>query len=203
MADTPITTGTGPLPAEPPTLPATAVQAAQRGPRLPSELPPVTTGTSAHYIHGLAGAASRASATDPLSIMFQGEKLPAGQSIADLDVAAVQRLVYASATSRLATKLANGAFVVEAAGFAAVACWEPCAVGAPPRPDVLARAQRPVFADFLAKISALTRQRLDPVAQRVSDGRYWKLSLMARDPAVLYVPGAGKWFLPQNLPSGA
>ncbi|KAI0384815.1 hypothetical protein F5Y04DRAFT_221627 [Hypomontagnella monticulosa] len=179
MADTPITTGTAPLPVDPPSL-------QDRAPALP----PVTTGTSAHYIRGLASAVSRASATDPLTVAFQTEKLPPGQSAADLDLPALQRIVYNSATTRLDAKLAAGAFIVEAGGFAAVACWEPGRVGLPHRTAKEDLVERPLFAEFLRKVSDTMQEHLYPIVERVSNGRYWKLSLMARDPGVEYVPGA-------------
>lgn len=183
MADTPITTGTAPLPADPPSLRDRA-----------TALPPVTTGTSERYIQGLASAVSRASATDPLTVAFQTEKLPPGQTAADLDLPAMQRIVYESATTRLDVKLAAGAFIAEAGGFAAVACWEPGRIGHPHRTDGKTLADRPLFAEFLTKVSETMREHLYPIIERVSGGRYWKLSLMARDPAVEYVPGAGELF---------
>lgn len=187
MTDTPITAGLAPLrPTDPPNTPGAI---AAQEPRKPSELPPVTTGTSTHHIQGLADAVSRASATDPLNFLFQGEKLAPGTP---LDPATMRRLLYESATTRLATKIAGGAFVAEAGGFAAVACWEPGRVGELHRADAQIIAERPVFAEFLGKIAELVQTHLYPVANRVSGGRYWKLSLMARDPGVPYVPGAGK-----------
>ncbi|KAI0133246.1 hypothetical protein F4776DRAFT_125730 [Hypoxylon sp. NC0597] len=118
MADTPITTGTALLPVEPPpSTPADAVAATNEETR---NFPLLTTGTSVPYIQCLAGAVSRASASDPLTVMPQGEKLPPGQSVADLDLASIQSIVYEAALTRLATKLAPGAFIAEAGGFAAV-----------------------------------------------------------------------------------
>ncbi|KAI2632202.1 hypothetical protein GGR54DRAFT_634968 [Hypoxylon sp. NC1633] len=169
MTDTPIAAGTALFPAgPPPSSPTTTAEptTAPSNPSKPSVLPPTTTGTSERYAQGLALAVSRASATDPLSVLFMGEKLAPGRSVAGLDLAALQRMVRKSAETRLAVKLAHGAFVAEAAGFAAVACWEP------------------------GRTYAVMREWLYPIAERVSRGRYWKLSLMARDPGVLYVPGA-------------
>ncbi|KAI1411275.1 hypothetical protein F5Y13DRAFT_166079 [Hypoxylon sp. FL1857] len=180
MTDTPIAMGTALLPVEP----ADVVT------EKPRKLPPVTTGTSEYYIQGLAGAVSRASSTDPLSVMFMGEKLPPGQSIADVDLASIQRLVYESALTRLATKLAGGGFIAEAGSFAAVACWEPGTVGEPYPTDPSVASQRPLFAQFRDGWADVMRRNLYPIAERVSGGRYWKLSLMARDPAVEYVPDA-------------
>ncbi|KAI0853878.1 hypothetical protein F5Y00DRAFT_269238 [Daldinia vernicosa] len=189
MADTPITTETALFPAELLSISPIIVQE----PSKPAVLPEVTTGTSERYIQGLASAVSRASATDPLTVMFQGEKLPPGQTTKDVDLATMQRIVYDSAITRLTAKIAAGGFVVEAGGFAAVACWEPGRAGDPHRMDVSTAAvsgKRPLFKAFVDRVTELMRVHLYPIAERVSAGRYWKLSLMARDPAVEYVPGA-------------
>ncbi|KAI0130957.1 hypothetical protein F4814DRAFT_404328 [Daldinia grandis] len=189
MADTPITTDTALSPVELPSTPPATVQE----PSEPAVLPEATIGTSERYIQGLASAVSQASATDPLTVLFQGEKLPPGQTTKNVDLATMQRIVYDSAITRLATKLAAGAFVVEAGGFAAVACWEPARVGDTHHidvPTVAASGQRPLFKAFVDGATELMHVHLYPIAQRVSAGRYWKLSLMARDPAVEYVPGA-------------
>ncbi|XXG97342.1 hypothetical protein Hte_003639 [Hypoxylon texense] len=190
MTDTPITTGLAPLPpAEPPSSPGAVADEEMR--RKPSELPPVTTGTSARYVQGLADAVSRASAADPLTVLFQGEKLAPGRpSPAGPDPAAVRRIVHAAARERAAVKIAGGGFVAEAAGFAAVACWEPGLAGGPHRADARVREERPIFAELLDKVADLVRTQLYPIANRVSGGRFWKLSLLARDPGVPYVPGA-------------
>ncbi|KAI1389044.1 uncharacterized protein F4822DRAFT_267942 [Hypoxylon trugodes] len=197
MADTPITTGTTPLPLpvdspNAPSATATATAAAARETsKKASELPPVTTGTSHKYIHRLASAVSRASSTDSLTVLFQSEKLPPGQSITDIDTPALQRIIYEASKERAIRKLgAPGAFIVEAANFAAAACWEPARVGGPHLTDERSLDQRPIFRGFGQDVSALMREHLYPLAERVSGGRYWKLSLMARDPAVEYVPGA-------------
>lgn len=192
MTDTPITKGTVLLPVgPPPSTPADAMTATDAETR---NLPLVTTGTSESYIQGLASAVSRAFAADPLTVMFQSEKPPPGQSVADLDLASIQRMVYEEALSRVTTKLAAGGFVAEAAGFAAVACWEPRKVaGQLYAPHASVLAQRPLFAWVSGGWADMMRRYLYPVAERVSGGRYWKLSLMARDPAVEYVPGAGEY----------
>ncbi|KAI0830427.1 hypothetical protein F5Y06DRAFT_206432 [Hypoxylon sp. FL0890] len=188
MADTPITSGTTLLPAEMSSTPTSAVEAVVKDNS--RKLPPVTTGTTEYYIKGLASAVSRASATDPFTILLQGEKLPPGQSITDLDLASIQRMVHDSALTRIATKLKASGFIVEAGGFATVACWEPGMVGEPYASHSSVLAQRPLFAEFVKGWANLMRRHLYPIAERVSGGRYWKLSLMARDPAVEYVPGA-------------
>ncbi|KAI2467283.1 hypothetical protein F4781DRAFT_402760 [Annulohypoxylon bovei var. microspora] len=186
MTDTPIAIGTTLLPVEPPSSLSVAANAE---PSKPADLPPITTGTSERYIHGLARAVSRASATDPLTVLFQGEKLPPGQSTADLDLPALQHMVYEASLARLNDKLTAGGFVVEAGNFAAVACWVPVMVGET-HAQASTLAQRPFFRKFLQRDQELMREHLYPLAERVSGGRFWKLSLMARDPEVEYVPGA-------------
>ncbi|KAI1106500.1 hypothetical protein F4804DRAFT_31422 [Jackrogersella minutella] len=187
MTDTPVAVGVGLLPLEPPSSPAITARATEQK---PSKLPPVTTGTSEAYIQGLARAVSRASATDPLTVMFETEKLPLGQSAAELDLPALQRIVYKAASTRAKAKVAGGSFVVEAGGFAAVACWEPGRADQPYHLDAQTAAQKPAFSEFTDKVAEKMRAFLYPVAERVSGGKYWKLSLMARDPGVEYVPGA-------------
>ncbi|KAI1214464.1 uncharacterized protein F4807DRAFT_408211 [Annulohypoxylon truncatum] len=61
MTDTPIVIGTAPLPVEPPSLPYSTKDTEPS--KKSTGLPPVTTGTSERYIHGLARA--RAAATLP------------------------------------------------------------------------------------------------------------------------------------------
>ncbi|KAL7624175.1 hypothetical protein AAE478_005732 [Parahypoxylon ruwenzoriense] len=192
MAETAIESASASIPGSP----AISLETAKQEPSKPSDLPPVTTGTSEYYIQGLARAISRASASDPLTVLFETENLPfaPSQSAADLDPAAMQRIVHAAALGRLAAKIPHGAFVAEAGGFAAVACWEPTHVDAAPRTssiDYGALAERrPAFAEFLARFRELKDQYLRPVAERSSAGRYWHLCLMGRDPGVPYVPGA-------------
>ncbi|KAI0181631.1 hypothetical protein GGR52DRAFT_46943 [Hypoxylon sp. FL1284] len=183
MTDTPITAATAPLP-----------PSELREPSPPAPLlPPVTTGGSARHVAGLVDAVTRASPGDPLNAVFQAEKL--SRDPADVDAPTLRRMAREMAAARIAAKLATGAFVAEAAGFAAVACWGPARAPATDEDDAdeVARAAaggRPVFAGFLGKCAALRRVHLYPVARRVSGGRYWKLNLMARDPEVPYVPGA-------------
>ncbi|KAI1457840.1 hypothetical protein F4805DRAFT_426547 [Annulohypoxylon moriforme] len=185
MTDTPIAIGTSPFPVESPSLQNTANAELSKS----TELPPVTTGTSEHYIHSTAHAVSRAAATDPLTVLFQREKLPPAQSTADLSLATIQKLIFDASLTRLHTKLAGGGFVAEAGDFAAVACWQPGKVG---ETSVLANVvpERSVFGAFAQGWAQLMRAHLYPLAERVSGGRYWKLSLMARDPGVGYVAGA-------------
>ncbi|RYP43370.1 hypothetical protein DL768_009964 [Monosporascus sp. mg162] len=156
-------------------------------------LPPVTTGTSEDYVKGLALAVSRASATDPLNVLFRSEKLPLDGSIESLSQESIRQMIYDNAMARLAAKIPHGAFVAEAAGFSAVACWEPESIYEKPRRDMDAEAvkvTRPIFAEFLEKLEAVRKKHLWPVAERMSRGRFWHLCLMARDPTVPYVKGA-------------
>lgn len=180
-----------------PTSPGITVQAVKEETVPNVGLPPVTTGTSEKYIRGLAQASSRASASDPLNILFESEKLPQplrqGES---LSKETIQQMLYETAVKRLTAKIANGAFIAEAGNFAAVACWEPESIHEEPRKDVSiehvrASGSRPIFAEFLEKSDAVKQTHLRPLAENMSpDGRFWHLSMMARDPSVPYVKGA-------------
>lgn len=82
--------------------------------------------------------------------------------------------------ARISRKIAVGAFVVEAAGFAAVACWEPPLSTPLDLPEEaiyeIAREGRPIYAAFVRDLQ---------VARRETFGchtRFWSLNLMARDP---------------------
>ncbi|KAI1076402.1 hypothetical protein F5B20DRAFT_572851 [Whalleya microplaca] len=178
-----------PSPAQP-TSPSLPLQTAIQEPRLPTpSLPPSTTGTSQQHIHGLARAVSRA--LYPLTVLFETEALPRGQpSDKPLDPQSLERIVYASALKRLAAKIPRGAFVAEAGGFAAVACWEPMRVSTGTDGDGgrdRGKEQRPLFTAWSAAIARLKAEHLYP---RAPGGRYWQLSLMARDPDAAYVAGA-------------
>ncbi|CAJ2511362.1 Uu.00g069870.m01.CDS01 [Anthostomella pinea] len=117
------------------------------------------------------------------------EKLPAASPAPDL--ATLRQLTHASALTRIRAKIQHGAFVAEAGNFAAVACWEPLSVQKPLVTDLNeGDTSRPLFAGFARAIEGMVAEHLRPVAERVSEGRYWHLSLMARDPEVEYVPGA-------------
>ncbi|RYP34120.1 hypothetical protein DL767_004455 [Monosporascus sp. MG133] len=156
-------------------------------------LPPVTMGTSEDYVKGLALAVSRASATDPLNVLFQSDKLQPDGLIESLSPESIRQMIYDGAIARLAAKIPHGAFVVEAAGFSAVACWELESIYEKARGDMDAEAvkvTRPIFAEFLGKLEAVRRKHLWPIAERMSRGRFWHLCLMARDPTVPYVKGA-------------
>ncbi|RYP76019.1 hypothetical protein DL770_007297 [Monosporascus sp. CRB-9-2] len=173
--------------------PEIAVQSARQETASSPALPPVTTGTSEDYLKGLALAVSRASATDPRNLLFQSETLPPDGSIESLSPESIRQMIYDNAMARLAAKIPHGAFVAEAAGFSAVACWEPESIYEKPRGDMdaeAAKATRPIFAEFLGKLEAVRKKHLWPVAERTSRGRFWHLCLMARDPTVPYVKGA-------------
>ncbi|KIX07562.1 uncharacterized protein Z518_02215 [Rhinocladiella mackenziei CBS 650.93] len=135
-------------------------------------LPRVTTSQSSEYCHRLADIVSRASVADPLNIVFQQEKT--GQS-----TAVTSDLLYTAAKDRVDTKVAGGALVVEAAEFAAVACWEPPSAIPPLLTDSKLQAmalERPVFTEFVRDVQ-------DARLACLGEGQlYWSLSLMARDP---------------------
>ncbi|RYP72012.1 hypothetical protein DL771_004481 [Monosporascus sp. 5C6A] len=173
--------------------PDITVQAARQETASSLVLPPVTTGTSEDYMKGLALAVSRAYATDPLHLLFLSEKLPSDGSSEPLSPESIRQMTYDSAMARLAAKIHHGAFVAEAAGFSAVACWEPESIYEKPRADMNAeaiKATRPIYAEFLEKLQPVRKKHLWPVADRMSRGRFWHLCLMARDPTVPHVEGA-------------
>ncbi|RYP11960.1 hypothetical protein DL765_007539 [Monosporascus sp. GIB2] len=173
--------------------PDITVQSARRETASSLVLPPVTTGTSEDYVKGLALTVSRAYATDPLNVLFESEKLSPDQPIECLSPERIRQMSYECAVARLGAKIPHGAFVAEAAGFSAVACWEPESIYEKPRADMNAEAvkvARPIFAEFLEKLEAIRKKHLWPVAEKMSRGRVWHLCLMARDPTVPYVKGA-------------
>ncbi|KIX93832.1 uncharacterized protein Z520_10457 [Fonsecaea multimorphosa CBS 102226] len=135
-------------------------------------LPPTTASQSPEYCHRLADISSRATVSEPLNIVFQQEKTGRATAV-------TPELLYTGAKGRIETKVAAGAWVVEAANFAAVACWEPPSSNVPPFTEAqfaeMAR-ERPVFAQFARDIQAARLASLGP------DQPYWTLSLMARDP---------------------
>ena len=162
-----------------------------------TDVPPVTTHTSEEYIRRLALANSRACATDPLNILFENEKLP--QPLGPGEVLSEERLrqmIYESTVKRLTTKIANGAFLAEAGDFAAVACWEPESIHDGEQAYTSARhaavnSGRHLYAEFLKNSYAVREAHLRPLAEKMSpDGKFWRLSLMARDPAAPHVKGA-------------
>ncbi|KAI9740041.1 MAG: hypothetical protein M1818_004792 [Claussenomyces sp. TS43310] len=124
-----------------PTLPAE--------PQVPPKAP-ITSSNSPEYRRRLADISSRACLLDPLNLLFQRDRCgPSAQVTLDN--------IYQSTLLRIDAKVGLGSAIVEADGFAAVACWEP--PGAVRRNhDVeelreLAR-ERPVYAAFIRDIEA-------------------------------------------------
>lgn len=187
--ETPVT---GSLPSISPSFPEQAARG-EITPNLCSS-PPITIGTSKQYIQRLALVNSRASVAAPLTLAFEGEKLKPPGTIESLGPEELRRILYDGSVARLTTKISNGAFVAEAGDFAAAACWEPENVREGPRadmsPELAAQATRPVFAEFAESVEVVKRAQLQPVAERMSQGRFWHLSMLARDPGVPYVRGA-------------
>lgn len=139
---------------------------------LPYALPPITAGTSAEYMRRLEEISSRAFAAEPLTIAFASERLGITE-VTPADIACAH-------ATRLATKVAAGAEIVEAGNWAAAACWEPpgvCAASLTTSADSAALKSRPVFADFHNQITAAKRKHLGETSY------YWHLSMMARDPS--------------------
>lgn len=138
----------------------------------PTNYVPTTISTSPEYQHRISEISARAVLHDPLNILFQREKT--GPTV---PVTAGQ--LYEGCIARTRTKIAAGAFIVEAAGFAAVACWEPPESIPPDHTEEefeeMSR-ERPIFAKF-AKDYERTRRELFGKSQK-----FWNLSLMARDP---------------------
>lgn len=96
--------------------------------------------------------------------------------------------LFESNYARIERKLADGAILVEAGDFAAVACWEPPACTAVMEAsdgDLLfpAFAERPMMHSFVQQSATWRRN-----AVRGRD--YWHLSLMGRDPCRRDVKGA-------------
>ena len=115
---------------------------------------PVTTSSSEQYIAACARSNKKASLYDPLTTLFQAEKLPpiANESIytdesglcrptfsalrsrqAQISQDNIEDLIYESSLNRIRSKACIGAFVAEAGDWAATTTWEP--VFAPPRLD--------------------------------------------------------------------
>lgn len=137
-----------------------------------TSLPRTTTSRSSEYRHRLAEITSRATVNDPLNILFQQEKT--GRS-----VQVTPELLYKAGKGRVEAKVAAGAVVVEAADFAAVACWEPPAAVPHPLTEVQLQelaVERPVFAHFARDLLAAKSEYLG------AEQPCWVLSLMARDP---------------------
>lgn len=118
-----------------------------------SSPPPVTTSCSEEYIEACARSNKKASRHDPLTTLFQAEKLPPiseepaftdkmGLSrptysalrsrLTRISQTEVENWIYESSIDRIRSKVRVGAFVVEAGNWAATTTWEP--VVAPPPP---------------------------------------------------------------------
>lgn len=133
---------------------------------------PTTIGTCHEYQHRISEISARAVLHDPLNNLFQREKT--GR---DVPVTASQ--LYEGCIARTRTKIAAGAFIVEAAGFAAVACWEPPESIGPDRSDEVIEEisrEKPIFGRFLKEYEEARREAFGDLR------RFWVLSLMARDP---------------------
>lgn len=185
--------GTLTTPIIPPNSPGITEQTARNETTSNLNLPPVTIGTSEHYIERLARTNSRASASTPINVLLQSEQLKPPETIESIGQEGLKQILYDSSIARLSTKMSNGAFIVEAGDFAAAACWEPENIREGPRADMdpeLLRATRPIFTEFVENIEAVKKAKLLPVAERMSQGRFWHLSMMARDPGVPYVQNA-------------
>ncbi|POS76278.1 hypothetical protein DHEL01_v205332 [Diaporthe helianthi] len=133
---------------------------------------PTTIGTSPEYQHRISEISARATIHDPLNILFQWEKTgPTTPFTVDQQ--------YEASIKRVRSKVAAGAFIVESAGFAAVACWQPPGSTAPDRTEEeleeISR-DRPIFAKFLKEEEEARRELFGESRQ------YWNSSLMARDP---------------------
>lgn len=114
----------------------------------------VTTSSSLEYIEACARSNQVASRNDPLTLLFQAEKLPSlpnEPTISDADRTSqsgcdilrarltelsnddIERMIYESGISRMTAKCkSGGAFIAEAGKFAAVTCWEPQYAPSPP-----------------------------------------------------------------------
>jgi len=135
-------------------------------------LPPTTLSTSEEYRSRLADIYSRASVSDALIALFEHDKDPTLTSV-------TAPLVRKACEKRIERKVGAGSIVVEAANFAAMACWEPPAATPPILSDgelAELEKERPTFAQFTREIQ---RARMDVLGP---DQKFWSLSLMGRDP---------------------
>jgi hypothetical protein len=116
--------------------------------------------------------------------MFQQEKTGASTPV-------TPALLYLGAKRRVDTKIAAGAFVVEAGNFAAVACWEPPASNPAPLTEEQFREverEKPVFGRFLRHVQDAEGACFGQATAAAGETSplvlqpRWKLSLMARDP---------------------
>ncbi|KIV94648.1 hypothetical protein PV10_02393 [Exophiala mesophila] len=135
--------------------------------------PKITTGTSEEYRQRLAEISSRATVSDPLNILFERDK------VGGAPIEVEPSTLYRSSLKRLEVKVAAGAVIVEAANFAAAACWQPPSAV----PDPLSEAEivqmekeRPVFANFVRQSQGILNNYLG------TKQKPYLLTLMARDP---------------------
>src|SRR5205807_1620586 len=94
---------------------------------------------------------------NPLTVLFQGERLPPlpneqifvdqhGQRrptsrtirarLAAVSQNEIEKLIYETSVGRLTAKESTGAFVAEAGNFAAVTCWEPMFAPVAPKQEI-------------------------------------------------------------------
>jgi hypothetical protein len=142
--------------------------------KAPKYLQPQTTSSnSAEYRHRLADISSRACLSDPLNVLFQRDRKGTSDQV-------TLEGIYESTLIRVEEKVGNGSLIIEADGFAAVACWEPPGKVRRSHTDEeikeLAK-ERPIYAAFNQDIDAAKMEFLGEGKQ------YWQLSLMARDPS--------------------
>ncbi|KAL1880024.1 hypothetical protein Daus18300_001387 [Diaporthe australafricana] len=133
---------------------------------------PTTTSICHEYQHRISEISARAVLHDPLNNLFQREKT-------GREVPVTTSQLYEGCIARTRTKIAAGAFIVEAAGFAAVACWEPPESIGPDRSEQVIEEisrEKPIFAKFLKEYEEARREVFGDLR------RFWVLSLMARDP---------------------
>ncbi|KEF62205.1 uncharacterized protein A1O9_00177 [Exophiala aquamarina CBS 119918] len=137
-----------------------------------ASLPPTTISTTEEYRYRLADIYSRASVSDALIALFEHDKDPTLTCV-------TTGLVHKACEKRIERKVALGSLIVEAANFAAVACWEPPAATPPMLSEgelLEIEKERPAFAQFTREIQGARSEVLGP------EQKYWCLSLMARDP---------------------
>lgn len=171
----------------------TDVQSGAISVKKPSIPVKVTTSDSAAYIHACALSNQKASKNNPLSILFQCEKLPAfpdeetyqdatGKSYptpnavrrrsVTLSGEQLEELIYEASVRRTKMYLQSGGFVAEAGNFAATTVWEPAF--APSQAGTAShntisltpREDCPLFNSFLSQINNFKRKYLYPIIWR-------------------------------------
>lgn len=145
---------------------------------------PITVHTSPLHtpIARFATINAAAGLTDPFALLASAERYGV-----PLDSITHDQLLGGN-TDRIQQKLANGAVMVEAGDFAAVACWEPPICTARMEIDdgdlsFPSLAQRPVMHEFFKQAASWRRKA-------IRGRQYWHLTLMARDPLRRDVKGA-------------